>query len=798
MKGDGLNNIYIARLRKLLKRKTNKKQPYLFYNARKDVFDVIWNNRFQIIQDNSINFTELYKNVDEDYPESLYKVNKTSFINETSKGYILNEEITNQLVKLLEKACEPTSNTILVTETRQDFKDVETEFEIEDDTSETGGNDTEHINELDDNPDAILLKPKPTFTFSSFCMNYLYARHIQYMFNTEIPQKSLSENSDFYTSHFEIISFLDVMDFPTKFTVTCTHKNKYGVECGNIVNFSHIHKHSTIKCTDSLEDPEGVEGHTIKNLQEAELRAGDIMKLYAYTVKDANSESTEEYVLYSLYELNEYEVKGNIVDSKRGQERLRILISKEHIPRKELEEPILIKDKNNWSFLHDIYKSVQRYLKKYHEIQLTNQNRVVAEFVILQTLMTLYYDFACKSLIAGKSGTGKSFIAKVITPLFTNSQVIVSGNDVTRNRLLGGRSNYQSTIFSSPYSPGYIATHDLVVLEEMTNEIGSFQDPKTDLTKNVMSMLKGIDEKGQEYDVGIQGSVKSRVRSSVVMFGNIEQLQQIRQEYRKSVRNKYKSLQLGEDLNFQNKWPLYKPIEFYVKEMANETLAKAHQLVRKDYLPRNWVTNLPEAEQNRILNMIILEDVETGYQPIESNMNEKLQGYIHRAELEEELKQTFTIKPKTQLFEEVREWLNEEYFRGRNNIVVDKTINYNVHIRVKLMQWCTLLVHMQKTYYEQNNNLNTLTNDDKLFLKYYLQYNYNTVSIEEASGKKTPYINDLLYDTDTVEDEEYVTKKRKEKEEEIEKRAREGIPIDTSETSNILDDIGDMEDFDGL
>lgn len=751
-----LNNRFIARFFRLVSERKTRNSIGYFFNTKKLVSERLYMNRGEIISTRRICFKELFKDADEQKWLSIFLDKNKALLDENG---VLEQSLTDELVELLLKAKEldneTGSKTELLESTRHGFKDV---VEPEDEDLDFLNNE-ELIKSKDE--DIFYLKPSQTFSFTSFMMNYFYSNKIRYVFNNNVLNNSVY-NDNLTIRELEVLSFMEEVRIPVKYKVICTHRSEMGEECGNIVFFSEVHKNSTIYCTDSLEDS-NILGtrHTVKNIENATVV--EQASLYAYNVRDVETE--KEMVVYSVEELESTHVKVNIVNGGKKNSQLMLVIAQQKLNKfvHALKEPFLLKhERNKGFFLHDLIDSSKKYLKDYHNVSLNYSNRVVGEYMLLQYLSNVYLDYAFRAGYFGKSGAGKSIWAKLLLPLFTNSIAIVEGSEVTRNRLLGGKGNHLSNFFASPYTPGYIATHDVVFLEEMTNQLSDFHEGtkafgKGNLSGNVFSLLKGKDEKGQEYDVGIQGSQKSRVRASTILVGNLEQLASIKEEYKRLVYKKYKLFNRTEGgPNFSSRWPMYKPVEYYSKDLKNVALAKAHMSARKELLTKNYVTLLPEAEQARLAIMIILEDNESGYVPRILTKEERLKTFVHREDIKSELDKVFANKPlPNSLFKEVNVFLEEELFRNRNNFVIDKTIDYNIHLRAAVVRLMSALVWLNKLYWvEPGTEPDTsLTTEDKELIEYYSLFNYNTLNRDEASMTKKPYINDLFYDTDEVHGE---------------------------------------------
>jgi len=252
----------------------------------------------------------------------------------------------------------------------------------------------------------------------------------------------------------------------------------------------------------------------------------------------------------------------------------------------------------------------------------------------------------------------------------------------------------------------------------------------------------------------------------------------------------------GKQPKFSSKWPLYKSVEFYSTVMKNEALAKSHHKVRQDLLPLHYITLLPQAEQSRLAIQIIVEDNETGFKPRELNSTISIQKYLHRTEFISELDKKFSRannEVPEKLFQQINTFLETIYFsKRRNNIIIDTSMDYNIHLRESQVRMMSALVWLNKLYWladdvnltkELIDELSKLTNDDKVLIEYYERFNYNTLTEDEASMVKQPLINDLYYNTDAVSNEtmklteESIVSKLKQELQRFEQVASENIEI---------------------
>jgi len=332
-----------------------------------------------------------------------------------------------------------------------------------------------------------------------------------------------------------------------------------------------------------------------------------------------------------------------------------------------------------------------------------------------------------------------------------------------------------SSVINSPFSAGYVATQDIIFAEECTNALRDFKDPRFNQNNNIFHMIKVAS--GKEIDIGIQGGGKVKPKASAILVGNLEQLE-FTNDYKKAVARNYKR---NSNTHYKEAFPLFKPIEYYSKILKDEDLTKAHSIIRqtgKDVSGFNYITRLPPAEQSRYDFFIVLEDDMGDKRKRREVRGEEQLSNPKRKEFIMELAEIFNrggdpIPVPKELKKQINDWFNDEFYDERNNyravFGVEKRIN--PHLENKIVGIVEQLIWMNKLYFEIKNM--TLTEDDKIIARDFLKYNYNTLSMEEASLSKKPFFNDykiLKEDEDAINididnQNRYIEKKKKEEEE---------------------------------
>ena len=625
--------------------------------------------------------------------------------------------------------------------------------------------------------------------FRDVQLNLFYNPDVKFIYNNKIPLTALQYHGRVQNCKLEITNLGEEIMMPTKYEVACTAINEFGAECGNIVEFCDVHIHSSIKCTDNLKISSSNKGHTIKNIEKAQIL--EQVKLYRYTIIDLLNEDDDikkEYFAYSFEKLSERSLNCNCIFARFGDDKqaLFILSFKEEFEKSSLEENILLKDKKNFTAVNDIFNSIKAYHKKYKNFKVSNQNKYVAKVIIFQALTNIFFDKRFHSFILGTSGSGKSIWAKILLPFFTFDYQYVIGTNITANRLLGGQDRFRN------YLPGYAVTQDLVFLEESSTALNYYLDPivqRNGNMNNLFAMLKNAC--GDSYNTAQQGAKDVIPRASFILAGNLEHLSLLISQYRKEVAKQYRKFSDGKDFNYR--LPLFKSPEYYIQKTKTNDLSKAHIYVRKKFFNHNFfMTGLPSAEQARFAFQIVLEGEESsGITRMPLNILEDKQDFkkVHRKEFLEELSFLKNYKYNDNFKKQIENYFYEEFLNKRNNFVKDNKEDINSHIKTFLFEIIYYFIVIEKLYWNEEIKL---TEEDKIKVEDFLIKNYNSLNMEESSEIKSPYFNDFsaedmsdLFNLDLQKNEEYFLKK---------KEQRDQLSVETQDIgeNNEEQDLGDI------
>ena len=759
--------------------KSNKKHPSfkLFKKTLKKILSKppanlaikLFNNYEKIIATNGINISKILTENELEQVKT-YEAPRLDFRN--NDWYFSNETETAQAI---------TANLIKC------YDSIIGRIAIDDNTREYS---YKKVKEVED--DLIIFGEENTI--NDLYLNLFYNVDLSIEFNKSIVADSLQVHGKVQTCNFSVNNLASFKSMPTKYSIKCTAKNQLGAECSNSVEFCDIHKHSSIRCTDNYNTME--KGHVIKNLDDAQVI--ERKKFYHYIVKDLTGSNVEqdekEFEALSMVPIDDEDIICNCILSNVGKEEIIFILAIKKIDRKKLDQAILIRKEENETALDDIFESMKKYYKKYHNFSLNNKNKYVAKVMLFQAITNIFFKERFHSFIMGKSGSGKSIYSKIIYPMFSFNYQYVIGTSITENRFLGGQDKFKN------YLPGYAATQNFVFFEEASSALNFYhnsQEQKFGTNKNnLFEMLKNAT--GSEYNTSQQGSITCYPRASFTLVGNLEHLSLLKEAYEKAVAKQYKKFSEGHK-NYDFTLPLFKPLEYYSKIIGDEALARAHAYVRlTKYASKYYMTGLPEAEQARfIFNIILEEDKESqkGVTKIPFNLGKEGKRFkVHRKDFMDELSFLNDYKLDEEFKKQIVEYYYEEFLNGRNNFIRKKNEDLNNHVKEGLFKAIYYFIVIEKFYWKEEMTLTAL---DKAKIVKFFKNNYNSLNLRESAEESTPFFNDFeivdtnnLKNLELIKNEEYYLK-RKDEVAELNKQIRDD-DIVTSKPDQDLDDIDDI------
>jgi hypothetical protein len=583
------------------------------------------------------------------------------------------------------------------------------------------------------NPNKVI--PKEDYTMASFINNMKLNINTEHLFNALLVQQHHIKNTSFVQrAKIRIIGYIEKTEFPITYKAYCA--NPF---CDNNIEYTALDMSTNLHCDFGHAILDANMRHSISTNRGI---VNKTVNIYGYSVEIEKEDGRYEELDEIFWFLEEQD--NAIIDCEflryaqqsggTMKNRMFIVISKNrNFENKRLQREIICTSKSR-DFLEDIYQSLKRYLKEEHEIMLRDDNKIISLFMIFQCCaMLLGKKFYF--MVLGKTGSGKTFLSNIFPPLFTGMFVEVNGAQATKNRVIGGTGVKSSPFSSNVFQKGVVGTHDYVVFEEISNSFDTFGGDKTN---NVFSMLK-LTYNGR-VPITSQGTRTYETTASLFLNGNIEQLNTVK-EYIKKLKKKYRKN------DFDNRWPLFMPIDYYKKKLKNPDLAKSHYEVRyldEENINRHYVTGLPQAEMNRYPLFVIIEGEEEEELTDFYQKNEKLKSVIHREQIVEEIgmkikKEDFASEEAEKFFEEkVYPYLKDEFLQKRQNFRPQKT-NINNHMKKNLFLIAKIFFFCQKKFYGEPLDI---TNYDKKLFECFMSYNNNVLSTKQARMEERPFIND--------------------------------------------------------
>lgn len=717
----------ILKIKKLFYREIKSLEKGVYHPTSKHFYNVIINNIDFILKTSTIPISL----IEEESKIKTFIQQNNIRVEEIDKKYYLNKKdskfIIDSLKTYLNKPMIEVINSF-----DYSYVDVE-EFDIDDERY------NKHILHKSD-----IIKPSPSTEFiKSILRNLFYNNNITFAFNDNIEWDNSYSHTTIKTNGFKIIAPNGLTSIPTRFKHICLAKNKDGVECGNIAEFFKGHLNSELKCNISNNSKTG---HSIKNL--STIPAIAIKQMFRYFIED--SLTGREFNAYSFIKLPNNKIIANYLYVCDNDKDVIIITNYKNELEVNNDIGILTTPSSPFFFLFDVLEDIKQYYKQHHNFKINNNNKIVGLFILSQLCIKQLLNERFHGMYVGESGGGKSIWAKLLTPLFTNNFADVKAKSLSEARFLGSSNRGDSGMFiNNRFTPGLMESCDVIIMDEATDVLNDRVVFKS--TNDVYEWMKVADE---GKDRGKVGTRSGKPNACVVMFGNISQMEELNREYYKKVNYKYKQYKTEGRKKDLTLIPLYKSCEFYFKEYEDDSLAKAHSVVRKnDYRHKNYIIKLDEASMARFTLFVGLEDERTKYEDYDVNIPLDdiygVRGDVFMKELVERCADSEgeVKKPNKQFCEDVGLFMNNYLKNERNNFNFVRGGKMNNHVVRNLVRYVIDLLWINKLYYKQPYNL---TKDDENVVRYLLKFNYNVLSNYESNLSKHPYINDSLYSLDEI------------------------------------------------
>jgi len=682
------------------------------------------------------------------------------------EGFIKPED-TQDIIILLQKYDDEISSPKIRGESTIEYNFVNAEIAVFPDEDEQQLSSVDKSNKHLWNDPNISILPTKNTVYADIVQNLFYCSEVNYAFNHNVLKETYPkcvETGECRTQTITIKEKLEDANMPVRYRHQCTATKSDGKECARLIEYHSGHCSTTLKCT--LGSTIGEEkGHTIKSPEDNP--ALKYRRLFGYRGYFKDNDDND-FIFYSLFEIPKSIITVNYVYVSNSpistHPYVFVLSYKNEGDDNLLPEPILKRDEKNVdNVLESFFISISDYYRNHHNIRVNSKNKIVAHFMILQSLCKVLFNEPYIMMVAGASSSGKTFWADLVYNLFSYKTKVVIGTSMTRNRFVGGKGNVVSAFKNSPYSPGFIETKDFLVINEATNLLEDrnvLKEVGKKNNDNPFELMKGSTDEGGG-DVAIQGSPDFKHNAAITFLGNLEQLKSLRTKYLTQVKARFRNLTSGGKLDgkstYSERWPVYRqPASYLDGTPRGEMIAKAHSYVRYvHYSVNNYITGLEEAEQGRITVFLVLEYDKKGFVPQKRTGTTKNMLY-HRDEFKRDLDNIFKDlkKPTDKFMDDINDFIQFEYLNNEdNNFMFAKGQAVNGHVLKHVCDMMGYLVWMNNYFY--NKPENQIGDYEKDLIRYYMQYNYNVLNENESAGITKPLINmsheDFQYTSEDVE-----------------------------------------------
>ncbi len=790
MKFNDKNNIHLELQNLIGYNYNDNKKSILKYSNINIVIKII-DNIDKILKNKIIDFNDL--NINDNL---FFKKNKLIW---SEKIGILNLEDNNIILEILKKI----KKQSILLKNNQHINNTKFDKTI----SVTEDEKNEFINQHKIKDYSVLRKPIKNFSRLSVYLNIKESSNIFFVFNKDLNRYVKEKNTKIGIKKFKVLSFLGEETFNVVRRVECSEKNNNGNKCGNIVKFTYPETINKIDCCFSLPRPlsSNITKHILKNLNNSEVCVDRI--LFKYEVQEIDDEDVvldDVKIILSLIQLNN-DVEVNSLYMSAEEENFELAISSKSIivdNKNRLQEKFIKytgKDCVDW--LECDFKNYQNYFKTQHNFLLKENGKVLIKLMIFVSQLQMLFDVCINTKVMGASGFGKSFQKLILNVLIHRIRDTVS---TTERGLMGGATSKQKkSAFGVNYESGSISLYDMIIINEqgktLNTEIGNSLMKQNKFTiKTIYSFIKELPfEKNESFVRDMRDAKPVLRRGSIYANGNLKDHVHWVQHLNKKIVKEYSLV----DNNPKRKAEVQKFLEqnpfITINQLKtfNEKLAKAKARVCVSLIRSgiNFLTGLPEAELGRwgiLIFVINNSEANIGYIP-RTNRRGSSRKWLkikprNQEEILDEYRGEYKIKkykiPSDDLFNEIGNYLEGEYFREPNNII-PINIECNLQLRDQIIDISTYLIHIQKLRNKEYDKLDILTEEEKIILKRWLKYFHNVLTPKMLSEEEEPYMNNIPYNEGLNRIESNIQKNeiQEQIEKQIEKqkdKSRKGIIID--------------------
>lgn len=616
---------------------------------------------------------------------------------------------------------------------------------------------------VDEEEDDEILIPSNEFDYRRFIMNAKDNIFIKYFYNHLEEKTTNPTKQTLQTQKIRINNYFGEDALDVEYAIACQ-------DCGKRIFFDRFYSKHSLKC----DVCESTLSRTSSNIT-----VDKKMKLYKYSVSIYNEKEhrwvDDEKLWWSIEKLFTGEQEVQFVkinhkerDSHSSTDYNLIVAYNKFFRSEKIGYDIITKEVPKGKVVSEhIYDCLCEYFHKEHDLTISNQNRMVNVLGVFSSLCNLCFSMKMSVVMLGESGVGKSFLTENILPALNLFNVIVSGTNVSKSKYVGGKPEVKSSLSAVIFQKGIVGTNNLVTIEEFGSVLNLYvTDSSKYMTNNILNMEKEFND--NTVKTTTHGTTEYPLKATRIFNGNLENLESY-SEYRNELFREYKKLG---GIKFKSNLPIYRPVQWYIDIVGDELLARAHYNLRSgnriskpsvkkinwDFSLNHYVLHVEDALFSRFSYVFVFEHnpYDNGsLSKEELNMRKGFNNFvdtkrIHTKQIVDEIEEIITkinldlvsqntSKMYADFFEEINEYIEEEFLKKRNNYIFGNKKRLNSHIKNRLLKKARAWFMLEKMFKKEKLEL---TEEDKELFEKFEVYNYNSLGFNESVGKTTPMFND--------------------------------------------------------
>ena len=521
----------------------NKKNKF-FKKFKKQI-----NTDFSQVRVNNILLLFIYINKRK-YDENTKKLDITKF-KLKERFYTINKtRITNNEIKISDEAIDLVDKYNIEENSETTLKDA-IGYDYNNETS-----DSKKIADYDDD----YLVPNNKYNFFDFTKNVGKNIDLIHIFNDDIDRaESIDINKNIQTVKIKLTNIINEDDLIINSFVLCP-------ECNSKIVFDKFDMSTSIKCCNYTE-------HSDSKPKTLTVHATNFGNLYKKCfINNASMYNKIEddykeisYPLLSTINLSLGIHEVQLIPAKvsiRGKDIIFLLIlsandsgHSKKISRIINNEPQSILDKYDSKFaLEIIYEQLIKYISKNHGVEVNLSNKYLGLLLIFSSIARNFNNILFQTLAIGTSGSGKNYMTEMFCPLLDKNVGLIDASTTSKNIILGGNGQ-SNAMLSNPVTKGALGLNDRIILDEAT----SVFNPNSKNYETLTQMLKYL--KNQKVPITTQGTKEYKIKSSMFMIGNLENMYQY-EKYKYSVVKEYKKI-TGKLAFRVNSSTLFRNLKYY-------------------------------------------------------------------------------------------------------------------------------------------------------------------------------------------------------------------------------------------